>query len=194
MTATWPSATLWGAQSSRTLHSGLSLLLSFAISLLHILMVLRLSFCPETLIPHFFCELAQLLTVACSDTFINNLLLCLIAAAIGMISISGIIFSYSQIVSLVLKIPSAQGKQKAFSTCGSHLSIVSLFYGQCLGCTLVLQSQNLPWFNRIQIWVGSLQENRPYLQWCTLWVPQLMNPFVYSPRKKGHEGSLEEAS
>ncbi|MBZ3875483.1 Olfactory receptor 7G3 [Sciurus carolinensis] len=117
----------------------LSLVISIVHALLHTLMVLRLSFCTDLEIPHFFCELAQVLKLACSDTLINNMLVYLVAVLFAGVPLSGIIFSYVNIVSSVLRMPSSGGKHKAFSTCGSHLSVVSLFYGKVWGYTLVLQ-------------------------------------------------------
>ncbi|XP_021107757.1 olfactory receptor 7G3-like [Heterocephalus glaber] len=111
----------------------LLVLLSFLISvfdgLLLTSMALQLSFCTNLEIPHFFCELNHLLKLACSDILINNILVYLVTSLLGIVPLSGIIFSYTQIFSSVLKIPSSVGKYKAFSVCGSHLIVISLFYG-----------------------------------------------------------------
>ncbi|MBZ3874297.1 Olfactory receptor 7G1 [Sciurus carolinensis] len=96
-------------------------------------MVLRLSFCTDLEILQFFCELAQVFKLACSDTLVNNILVYLVIGLLTGAAISGIIFSYSHIMSSVLRMPSSKGKHKAFSTCGSHLSVVSLFYGTGFG-------------------------------------------------------------
>lgn len=85
--------------------------------------------------PHFFCEPAQVLKVACSDT-LNNIILYVATALLCAFPLTGILFSYSQIVSSLMKMASAEGQYKAFSTCGSHLSAVSLFYGTSLGVHL----------------------------------------------------------
>ncbi|XP_070482786.1 olfactory receptor 7G2-like [Equus przewalskii] len=111
----------------------LSLFLSTVVALLHSLMVLQLSFCKDLETPHFFCELAQVLKLACSDTLINNILVYFVGGLFGGIPLSGIIFSYTQIVSSVLRMLSAGRKLKAFSTCGSYLSVVSWFYGTVFG-------------------------------------------------------------
>ncbi|XP_058381819.1 olfactory receptor 7G3-like [Diceros bicornis minor] len=99
----------------------LSLSLSIVDALLHSLKVLQLSFCKDLEIPHFFCELAQLLKLACSDTLINNIMVYFGTSVFAGIPLCGIIFSYTKIVSSILRIPSVGGKYKAFSTCGSHL-------------------------------------------------------------------------
>ncbi|KAM6219178.1 LOW QUALITY PROTEIN: olfactory receptor 7G3-like [Rhynchocyon petersi] len=119
---------------------GLLVLLSFFISvldaLLHTLMALRLSFCTHLEIPHYFCELAHILKLACSDVLINNILVYIVTSLLGVVPLSGILYSYTRIVSSVLKIPSTGGKYKAFSICGSHLIVVSLFYGTGFGVYL----------------------------------------------------------
>nr|XP_023398127.1 olfactory receptor 7G1-like [Loxodonta africana] len=111
----------------------LSLFISIINALVHSLMLLPLSFCTNLEIPHFFCELAQVLKHTCSNIFINNLVLYFMTCIFGGITLSGIIFSYAQIVSSILRMPSRGGKYKVFSTCGSHLSVVFLFYGTVFG-------------------------------------------------------------
>ncbi|KAM8765913.1 olfactory receptor 7G3-like [Rhynchonycteris naso] len=105
-------------------HCGLLVLLSFFISvldaLLHNLMALWLSFSMDLKIFHFFCELAHILRLACSNIFVNNIFMYLVTSLLGVVPLSGIIFSYTQIMSSTLKIPPADGNYKAFSTCGSH--------------------------------------------------------------------------
>jgi olfactory receptor len=73
-------------------------------------MALQLSFCTDLEIPHFFCELVDILRLACSEILMNNILVCVLAILLGVAALSGIIFSYTQIVSSVLKIPSVGGK------------------------------------------------------------------------------------
>ncbi|XP_062966068.1 olfactory receptor 7G2-like [Cynocephalus volans] len=156
-----------------------SLFLSVVNALLHTLMALRLSFCTHLGIPHFFCELAQVFKLACSDTLINNILLYLVASLFVGVPLCGIIFSYTQIVSSVLRIPSAGGKCKAFSTCGSHLSVVSLFYGTGFGVYISSAATESP----RMIAVASVMYTV---------VPPMMNPFVYSLRNKDMNRALRK--
>ncbi|XP_075397025.1 olfactory receptor 7G2-like [Tenrec ecaudatus] len=157
----------------------LSLLASIMFALLHSLMILHLSFCTDMEIPHFFCELAQLLKIACSSTLINNILIYFLASIFGGVPLSGIIYSYTQIVSSVLRIPSSSGKNKVFSTCGSHLSVVSLFYGTGVG-----------------VYISSLcaQTSRKTAVASVMYlvVPQMLNPFIYSLRNKDINVSLRK--
>ncbi|MBZ3873470.1 Olfactory receptor 7G1 [Sciurus carolinensis] len=155
----------------------LCLLLSIVHGLLHTLMVLQLSFCTDLEIPDFFCELSQVIKLACSDTFINNILVYLASIIFFGVPLSGIILSYSQIVSSLLRIPSVGGRYKTFSTCGSHLSVVSLFYGTGFGVYLSSAVTD----STIKNVVASMM----YIV-----VPQMMNPFIYSLRNREMKGAL----
>nr|XP_060484347.1 LOW QUALITY PROTEIN: olfactory receptor-like protein OLF4 [Panthera onca] len=115
-----------------------SWIMSVLYSLLQTLMAFQLSFCTEVEIPHFFCELNQMLQLACSDTFLNNVVMYLAAVLLGGGPFAGILYSYSKIVSSIRGIASAKGKYKTFSTCASHLSVVCLFYCTMLGVYLAL--------------------------------------------------------
>ncbi|XP_017500870.3 olfactory receptor 7G1-like [Manis javanica] len=157
----------------------LSLLITSGVSVLHSLMVLRLSFCQDLAIPHFFCELAHVLKLACSDTFINNFLIYFLSGLFAGVPLCGIIFSYTQIGSSVLRMPSVEGKVKAFSTCGSHLTVVSLFYGTVFG-----------------VYISSLitDSSRKTAIASTMYtvVPQMMNPFIYSLRNRDMKAALRK--
>ncbi|KAM4857039.1 olfactory receptor 7D4-like [Urocitellus parryii] len=155
----------------------LSWLILSWVSLIHILLVKRLTFSTGTEIPHFFCELAQLLGVASSDTFINNLFVYLATALLGVFPVTGILYSYSQIVSSLLRMSSMKTKSKAFSTCGSHLCVVSLFCGTGLGVYL---SSAL---------THSAQASSIASVMYTVVTPML-NPFIYSLRNKDAKGAL----
>ncbi|XP_069448904.1 olfactory receptor 7G1-like [Ovis canadensis] len=148
-------------------------------ALLHTLMVLQLTFCTDLEIPLFFCEVVQVIKLACSDTLINNILIYLATSIFGGVPVCGIIFSYSQIVSSVLRMPSASGKYKAFSTCGSHLSVVSLFYGTGFGVYISSALTNS-------------SRNTAVLSMMYTVVPQMMNPFIYSLRNRDMKGALRK--
>ncbi|KAG3280475.1 olfactory receptor 7G2-like [Ictidomys tridecemlineatus] len=156
-----------------------SLLISLVDALLHTLMVLRLSFCTALQMPHFFCELAQIIKLACSDHFIDNILIYVVACLFGGVPVSGIIFSYVHILSSVLRMPSAEGKHKAFSTCGSHLSVVSLFYGSGLGVYISSAVTDSPRKTAVASVMYTL-------------VPQMLNPFIYSLRNRDMEEALRK--
>ncbi|XP_033613191.1 olfactory receptor 7G2-like [Fukomys damarensis] len=149
----------------------LSLLISTLHALLHTLMVLRLYFCTNVEIPHFFCELAQVIKLACSENFINTFLIYSAGNIFFGVHIVGIIFSYTKIVFSILRISSTGGRYKAFSTCGSHLSVVYLFYGSGFG--VYLSSA----FTK-----SSAKNSVASVMYIV--IPQMMNPFIYSLRNR----------
>ncbi|DAA28134.1 olfactory receptor family 7 subfamily A member 88 [Bos taurus] len=161
---------------------GLLVLISWVLialySLLHSLMVLGLSFCPETQISHFFCELSQVVQLASSDNFLNNIVMYFAAVLMGVGPFAGILYSYSKIVSCICKITSAQGKYKAFSTCASHLFVVSLFYFTALGVYLSSAATHTSHSSTVASVMYTV-------------VTPLLNPFIYSLRNKDIKGVLK---
>ncbi|KFO28668.1 olfactory receptor 7G1 [Fukomys damarensis] len=147
-----------------------SLFISAVHALLHTLMALQLSFCTNVEIPHFFCELAQVIKIACCDTFINTLLIYLAGNTFFAVSMAGIIFSYAKIVFSILRMSSV-GRYKAFSTCGSHLSVVFLLYGTGLGVYL-----------SSAVTESSIKNAVASVMYIV--IPQMMNPFIYSLRNE----------
>ncbi|XP_059744408.1 olfactory receptor family 7 subfamily E member 199 isoform X1 [Bos taurus] len=160
---------------------GLLVLVSFSISLLtsllHYWMVSQLTFCEEVEVPHFFCDPPQLFNLSCSDTFINNILIYFIGAILGGVPLSGILYSYTQIISSILRVSSSYGKYKAFSTCGSHLAVVCLFYGTGLG--VYLSSA-----------VSSSHRKGVVASVMYTVVTPMLNPFIYSLRNKDIKSAL----
>ncbi|XP_020937687.1 olfactory receptor 7A17-like [Sus scrofa] len=147
-------------------------------SLLHTLMVSGLSFCPDLEIPHFFCELNQVVQLASSDTFLNNMVVYFSTVLLAGGPFTGILYSYSKIVSCICRISSAQGKFKVFSTCVSHLLVFSLFYCTSLGVYLS--------FSATQSSHSSVIASVMY----TVVMP-LLNPFIYSLRNKDIKRALK---
>ncbi|XP_007477474.2 olfactory receptor 1361-like [Monodelphis domestica] len=105
-------------------------------ALLHTLLMSGLSFCADNAIPNFYCDPYAVRKVSCSDTFISDLMVFTVGGVVFVTPFTCIAISYVFIFSNVMKIPSTQGIQKALSTCGSHLTVVSLFYGAILGVYL----------------------------------------------------------
>ena len=161
---------------------GLLILISWVLialySLLHSLMVLRLSFCPVVQIPHFFCELSQVVQLASSDNFLNNIVMYFSAVLMGAGPFAGILYSYSKIVSCICKLTSAQGKYKAFSTCVSHLSVVFLFYFTALGVFLSSAGTHTSHSSTVASVMYTV-------------VTPMLNPFIYSLRNRDIKEGLK---
>ncbi|GAB1292864.1 Olfactory receptor 527 [Apodemus speciosus] len=94
----------------------------------HTSLVLHLPFCSSNVIEHFFCEIPPLLKLSCAPTQLNEAMAFAADMFLGIGNFSVIILSYGFIVASILKIRSAEGKQRAFSTCSAHLIVVSMYY------------------------------------------------------------------
>ncbi|XP_055994534.1 olfactory receptor 1N2 [Sorex fumeus] len=146
-------------------------------ALLHTLLMARLSFCAGNTIHHFFCDVVPLLQLSCSDTGTNQVALFIVGSMILTGPLSLIVLSYARIISTILRVPSASGRQKAFSTCGSHLTVVFLFYGAAIGVYLCPPSSH------------SGGKDRVAAIFYTVVTPML-NPFIYSLRNNDMKSAL----
>ncbi|XP_015672579.1 olfactory receptor 14A16-like [Protobothrops mucrosquamatus] len=144
---------------------------TFIDSLLHTTLTFRLNFCKSNIIEQFFCDVPHLQNISCTDTRINQILMFILALIINTFC-SGLIFiSYGYIFSVVLKVPSVQGRYKAFSTCIPHMTVFSLFLISALFAYMRPQSVSS----------HTLDLLSAVLYTC---LPPLLNPFIYSFRNK----------
>ncbi|XP_031207281.1 olfactory receptor 1468-like [Mastomys coucha] len=146
-------------------------------SMLHTLLLARLSFCEDNMIPHFFCDISALLKLACSDIYINELMIFILGGLDIIIPFLLIVVSYVQIVSSILKVSSTQGIHKVISTCGSHLPVVSLFYGTIIGIYICPSANN-----------STVRETVMALMYTV--VTPMLNPFIYSLRNRDMKDAL----
>ncbi|XP_025048083.1 olfactory receptor 1052-like isoform X2 [Alligator sinensis] len=138
---------------------------------------LGLPFCGPNAIKHFFCDLPPLLELACSDTHNNETLLLVFSGIIAAFSLSMIFISYLYVLSAILRICSAEGRRKAFSTCISHLTAVTVFYGS-ITFSYIQPSSSY-----------SLEQEKVSSVFYSLAVPML-NPIIYSLRNKEVKDTL----
>ncbi|XP_014696170.3 olfactory receptor 1J1-like [Equus asinus] len=156
-----------------------SWLISCACALLHTLLLAQLSFCADYAVPHFFCDLAALLKLSCSDTSLNQLVIFTVGLTTIVLPFLGILVSYGHIGATILQVPSTQGICKALSTCGSHLSVVTLYYGAIIGLYFLPSSNNTNGNNIIASLMYTV-------------VTPMLNPFIYSLRNKDVKGALRK--
>ncbi|KAM5299793.1 olfactory receptor 11L1 [Ctenodactylus gundi] len=139
--------------------------------LLPSLLVSRLDFCGPTRIDHFFCDLPPLLQLACSGVQSTQMAIFLLAIAVLCVCFLLTLVSYVSIVSSILRIPSASGRRKTFSTCGSHLAVVSIYYGTMISMYVRRDAHLSPELNKV------------ISVFYTVVTP-LLNPVIYSLRNK----------
>ncbi|XP_008822519.1 olfactory receptor 1G1-like [Nannospalax galili] len=149
----------------------ISLVLAHSYSLTHTILLAQLSFCMDNVIPHFFCELLPLLKLSCSNTYANQCVLMYWGGALTLLIPLLIIVSYVRIVATIVKVPSASRKWKAFSTCGSHLSAVCLFYVSAIGVYFIPSAADSASKDKIAAVMYAV-------------VTPMLNPFIYSLRNK----------
>uniref|UniRef100_A0A8D2DJ94 Olfactory receptor n=1 Tax=Sciurus vulgaris TaxID=55149 RepID=A0A8D2DJ94_SCIVU len=162
-----------------TLLVAVSWLLSWTSALSHTLLLARLRFCDGNTIPHFFCDLAALLALSCSDTSLNKLVIFTLGVAVMTLPLLCILISYVRIGATILKVPSSQGICKALSTCGSHLSVVSLYYGTIIGLYFFPSS-------------GTSSNKDIVASILYTVVTPLLNPFIYSLRNRDMKRALKK--
>ncbi|XP_065801514.1 olfactory receptor 5AN1-like [Muntiacus reevesi] len=147
-------------------------------SIFYLCFMLTFQFCGPNVINHFFCDMPQLLVLSCTDTFSAQLFTALSTMIFGILNVSIIIISYVYIVISILKITSVKGRSKAFNTCASHLTAVSLFYTS--GMFVYLSSSS----------GGSSSFDRFASVFYTVMIPML-NPLIYSLRNKEIKDALK---
>ncbi|XP_007947778.1 olfactory receptor 6C6-like, partial [Orycteropus afer afer] len=104
----------------------------FLITFPPLVMGLKLEFCASKVIDHFLCDASPIFQISCTDTHFLELIVFVLAVLVLMITFLLVILSYTYIIKAILKISSAQKRTKAFSTCSSHMIVVSLTYGSCI--------------------------------------------------------------
>ncbi|KAM5329775.1 olfactory receptor 1J4-like [Glossophaga mutica] len=145
-------------------------------ALLHTVLLVRLSFCANNVITHFFCDLTVLLKLSCSDISLNDLVIFTEGGMLYFPPLAIVLGSYFRIGTIILKAPSTKRLLKAISTCGSHLLVVSLYYGTSASVYFLSSS----WDSKDII--ASVM--------YTVVTPML-NPFIYSLRNRDIKQAFE---
>ncbi|NP_861539.2 olfactory receptor 141 [Mus musculus] len=140
-------------------------------AIIHTVATFSLSFCRSNEVKHIFCDIPPLLAISCSETYVNELLLFFFVSFIELVTILIVLVSYAFILLSILKMNSSEGRRKVFSTCGAHLTAVSIYYGTIL-FMYVRPSSNY-----------SLEHDMIVSTFYTIGIPML-NPIIYSLRNK----------
>ncbi|XP_036117351.1 olfactory receptor 1J4-like [Molossus molossus] len=158
-----------------TLLVAVSWILSCIHDLLHTLLLVRLSFCADNAIPHFFCDLPALLKLSCSDISLNELVIFTEGGVVFLLPLGTVFGSYIRIGTIILRVPSTKRLLRAFSTCGSHLFVVSLYYGTIAA-----------------VYFFSSSRDSKHIIASVLYaiVTPMLNPFIYSLRNRDIKQAL----
>ncbi|KAF0874677.1 O2A25 protein, partial [Crocuta crocuta] len=155
-----------------------SWILGVLLALVHLLLLIPLPFCGPQKVNHFFCEIIAVLKLACADTHINEIMVLAGAVSVLVGPFSSIVISYIYILCAILKIQSGEGRQKAFSTCSSHLCVVGLFY-----VTAIIMYVGPRY--------GNPKEQKKYLLLFHSLFNPMLNPLIYSLRNKEVKDALK---
>ncbi|XP_014648651.1 PREDICTED: olfactory receptor 1038-like [Ceratotherium simum simum] len=157
-----------------------SYLYSFSVALLHTIATFQLVYCGPNIINHFYCDDVPLMALACSDTSLKETLIFIFAGFNMISSLATVFISYLYIVTAILRIQSTEGRRKAFSTCVSHLTAVTIFYGTLIFMYLQPKSNH------------SLDTDKMASVFYTIVIPML-NPMIYSLRNQEVKNALRKA-
>ncbi|KAM6076515.1 olfactory receptor 14A16-like [Chlamydotis macqueenii] len=149
----------------------------FLNALLHTANTFSLPLCQGNAVDQFFCEIAQILKLSCSDSYLREVGLLVVSACVAFGCFVFIVVSYVQIFRAVLRIPSEQGRHKAFSTCLPHLAVVSLFISTGMVAYFKPPSISSPFLNLAVSFLYSV-------------VPPAVNPLLYSMRNQELKNAL----
>ncbi|XP_027381371.1 olfactory receptor 5W2-like [Bos indicus] len=150
-------------------------------SAIHTCCAFQLSFCNSNIVNHFFCDIPPLLALSSSDASINEIMLFISSSCVLGTSIITVLLSYSYIITTILRMSSAKGRRKAFSTCASHLTAVAIFHGTLLFMYFRPSSSY------------SMDTDKTASVFYTVVIPML-NPLIYSLRNKDVKGALKKAT
>ncbi|XP_075185845.1 olfactory receptor 5G3-like [Anomaloglossus baeobatrachus] len=152
---------------------------SFINSMIHVIYTFQLSFCHSHHVNHFFCEIPPFIQMSCGDTWLHNLAMYISAGIIASLSFFLILISYVHILSTILNIRSSHGRFKAFSTCASHLIVVTILFGTIMILYLRPQSRSsMDLDNSVSILYSA--------------VTPMLNPIIYSVRNKDVKGTVKK--
>ncbi|XP_073465060.1 olfactory receptor 6C3-like [Aquarana catesbeiana] len=161
------------------LLAALSWIIGFLDPMAHTIVISQLPFCASRIISHFYCDYSILVKLSCADTMLIETMSLIFGFLVGFTTFSLTLTSYFYIISTILRISSAHGRKKAFSTCVSHLTVVTLFYGTVLIMYMRPTSQY------------STSLGKSFSVLYTVLIPML-NPLIYTLRNQDVKKSLRK--
>ncbi|XP_057343908.1 olfactory receptor 6C2-like [Manis pentadactyla] len=144
-----------------------------------LVMRLQLEFCDSNVIDHFGYDTSPILQITCSDTVFIEKIALSFAVVTLIITLVCVVLSYTYIIKIILRFPSAQQRKKAFSTCSSHMVVVSISYGSCIFIYITPSAKEGVAINKV---VSVLTRS----------VAPLLNPFIYKLRNKQSKDAFKD--
>ncbi|XP_004781992.3 olfactory receptor 3A2-like [Mustela putorius furo] len=167
------------SQTVQRILVAVSWALAFTNALTHTIAIATLNFCGPNVINHFYCDLPQLFQLSCSSTQLNELLLFGLGILMAGAPVILIVTSYIHVAAAVLRIRSAEGRKKAFSTCGSHLTVVGIFYGTGV-------------FSYMRLGSVEASDKDKGIGILNTVISPMLNPLIYSLRNPDVQGALQQ--
>ncbi|XP_054849493.1 olfactory receptor 5V1-like [Eublepharis macularius] len=149
----------------------------FLNSLLHTVLTFILPYCRSNRVNQYYCDIPPVLALSCASTYLAEMVVLIVGGIFGMGAFLVTLVSYVYIISTIVKIRSAEGKRKAFSTCASHLMVVCLFYGTTIFTYIRPSSSHHPDQDRLVSMLYGV-------------ITPMLNPLIYSLRNKEVKGAL----
>ncbi|XP_040214409.1 putative olfactory receptor 2B3 [Rana temporaria] len=151
----------------------------FLLSVCHVILTLNINLCGQNEINHFLCEVPEVLSLGCEDIVIVEYVIFIVGVLILIIPVTFICLSYIRIILNILKITSVAGQKKAFSTCGSHMIVVTMFYGSAMAVYMKSRS------------TSSADMDKMITVFYFIITPML-NPLIYTLRNKEVKSALRK--
>ncbi|XP_059039492.1 olfactory receptor 6C2-like [Mustela lutreola] len=141
---------------------------------------LNLKFCDSNVIDYFFCDASPILKISCSDTWLLELLVIVCAVLTFILTLLCVLLSYIHIIKTILQFPSSQQRKRAFSTCSSHMIVVSITYGSCIFIYVKPSAKESVTINKgVAVLMSS--------------IAPMLNPFIYTLRNKQVRQAFSES-
>ncbi|KAM4626885.1 putative olfactory receptor 2B8 [Discoglossus pictus] len=151
----------------------------FLLSISHVVLTMNVDRCGHNKINHFLCEVPEILSLQCENIVIVEVVIYVVALLVLIIPVTFIMISYIKIIITILKISSAAGQQKAFSTCGSHMMVVTFYYGSAMASYMKPKSSSSP--------VNGKMNTVLYFI-----VTPMLNPLIYTLRNNEVKAALKK--
>ncbi|XP_075141534.1 olfactory receptor 2B2-like [Leptodactylus fuscus] len=150
----------------------------FLLSISHVALTLKVDLCGHNEINHFLCEVPEILSLGCENIMLVESIIFIVGVIILMTPVTFIVISYINIIMSILKIASSSGQRKAFSTCGSHMMVVTIFYGSAMAAYMKPRSSSLPGTDKM-------------IAIFYFIVTPMLNPLIYSLRNNDVKAAFQ---